>query len=132
MMHVRRWFYIKFTKPTLGVAAIPEVVLLSVGVTEDVIAHQVNCDDQRGLDRAKFDLVEHQVAGLQGVDERDPGKVSDCEHKAEPIAGDVHRGEDGGLCCDRQNSDDMERAREAKRGKALCNPGSSVTYDNRR
>lgn len=82
---------------TLRVAAVPEVVLLTISGTEDVVAGQVGSDDQDGVDRTELDLVKDQVPGLEGVDEGNPSEVADCEHEAKTVRDDIHRGEDGRL-----------------------------------
>ena len=82
---------------TLGVLAIPEIVFLSVGVTEDVVSDAVEGEDGGGENRAKFDGVEGQETSLKGVDEGHPHQITDREHEAKAIARDVHGGEDGRL-----------------------------------
>ena len=41
--------------------------------------------------------VVQNVEGLQAVGEGHPDKVSECQHEAEALGGDVHGGQDGGL-----------------------------------
>lgn len=82
---------------TLGVLPIPEIILLAIRVSEDVITSEVDDQDQSDFDWAKFHVVEREVTGLQGIDKGDPSKVADGQHEAETIRGDVHCGEDGGL-----------------------------------
>lgn len=82
---------------TLRVATVPEVVLLTIGSPEDIVAGEVGSDDQGGVDGTELNLVEDQVTGLEGVDEGHPGEIADREHEAKTIRDDIHGGEDGRL-----------------------------------
>ncbi|KAI3481015.1 hypothetical protein L1887_56841 [Cichorium endivia] len=81
----------------LGVGSVAELVLLGVGLAEDVVAGEVDGDDGGGAGDAEVDGVEGEVARLEAVDEGDPYEVADGEHESEAVGGDVHGGEDGRL-----------------------------------
>ena len=82
---------------TLRVLAIAEVIFLAIRGTEDVVAEQVRSQNEPGVEWAELNLVEHEVARLERVDEGQPREVTDGQHEAETICGDIHGGEDGRL-----------------------------------
>jgi hypothetical protein len=57
----------------------------------------LNCEDAGDAGDAEVDGVDGQVAGLETVDEWQPGKVAKGKHEAEAVGGDVHGGENGRL-----------------------------------
>lgn len=79
----------------LRVGTVAELILLGVGLTEDVISDQVDADDSSSAGNAEVDRMESKVASLQAIDEGDADKITDREHEPETIGGDVHGGEDG-------------------------------------
>jgi hypothetical protein len=78
---------------SFGILSVAEIVLLGVGVAEDVIADQVYEDDGSGGKRPEFHGVEDEVAGLEGVHERHPCQIAKGEHETESVGGDIHSGE---------------------------------------
>ena len=82
---------------TLRVPSIAEIVLLSISISEDIITGEIDNEDYGGPDRTKFNVLERQVPGLQGVHERYPSKIPDGEHEAETIRRDVHCSKDSRL-----------------------------------
>lgn len=41
--------------------------------------------------------MEGEVTRLEAINERNPGQVSNCEHEAKTVGGDVHGSEEGGF-----------------------------------
>lgn len=78
-----------------------EDVFLRVGATEDIIACEIDGEDDEGAQGAELDRVDGQIARLQGVDEGQPDQVAEGEHETETVRGDVHGREDGWLVPER-------------------------------
>ena len=89
---IRSWLF--RVQLTLGIPAIAEVVLFAVSIPEDVVAGEVDSDNQCSKDGAKFDLLEDKVAGLEGIHKWYPSQVANGKHKAEPVGGNIHGSED--------------------------------------
>jgi hypothetical protein len=75
---------------TFRVLAVTEVILFTVGISEDPVASEVYNDDSSSPDWSQLDRLEGQIAGLQGVREWHPSQVANCKHETEAISGDVH------------------------------------------
>ena len=75
---------------TARIAPIAELVLLRVGITEDVKAKQLDEQHARHARHTDPHGVDRKVLRLQAVDERHPRKVADAEHEAKPVGSDVH------------------------------------------
>lgn len=75
----------------------PEIVLLSVRGSENVVSNGLKSDDSSDGGGGEFGRVESEVSSLKGVGEGDPSEISEGEHESEAVGGDVHLGEDGGL-----------------------------------
>lgn len=82
---------------TLGVLAMPEIVLLRVTDLEDIHPHEGQEGDTSRSGRTEVDGVEGEVPRLKTEDEGDPGEVAEREHEAETVGRDVHLVEDGAL-----------------------------------
>jgi hypothetical protein len=77
--------------------SIAEVVLLAIGISEDVIPQEIDEQDTQDTEKAEFDMVEGEITGLKSVNERNKCEVADSKHESETITCDVHRREQCGL-----------------------------------
>jgi len=77
-------------KPTFWIFPVPEIILLSVRRPEDVIPNEVDKKYDSCGGGTEVDWCKGEVACLEGVSERNPGKVTDGKHEPETIGGDVH------------------------------------------
>ena len=102
---------------TLRVLARPEIILLSVGSSEDVVPDGLESNDSSDGGRGEFGRVESEVSSLEGVGEGDPSEISEGKHEAETVGGDVHLGEDGRLRNEGTSKERrrLDRTREVER-----------------
>lgn len=76
------------------VGVVPESVLLAVRCAENVVANELDSDNQESIHRAEDDGMNAEVLGLYGVDEGNPNEVTECKHEAEAVCCQVHGRED--------------------------------------
>ena len=99
----------KTRRRAFWVLAVSEIVLLRVGVAEDVVPDQIHHDDRSSGHRAEFDRVECQIAGLEGVHKGDPRQVTYRQHVPKSIRGDIHRRENRRLDPNLSTNPSLER-----------------------
>ena len=84
-------------KHTLWVAAVAEVILLAICRSENIVAGAMDEEDEGCISGTELDVGKGEVSRLKGVDERNPGEVTDGKHETESVSGDVHSRKDCGL-----------------------------------
>ena len=76
-------FWSTWTRPveldvhTLRIPPVPEIILLTIRVTEDPVSQPVDEEDGSGKDWTEFLLVENKVSGLKRIHKGNPGQVTD-------------------------------------------------------
>jgi len=75
------------------IGVIAESVLLAVGCTEDVHTSNLQKNNQDANPPRKTSIIVHEVTSLKGVVHRNPSKITETQHEAEAVSGDVHSGE---------------------------------------
>mmetsp|Transcript_5638 Transcript_5638/g.23129 ORF Transcript_5638/g.23129 Transcript_5638/m.23129 type:complete len:219 (-) Transcript_5638:733-1389(-) len=79
------------------VRVVAEPVLLEVAPAEDGVPESLDAEDERQKLRGQRHGTLQDVPRLQRVRERHPHEVAEHQHEPEPVGGDVHGGQDGGL-----------------------------------
>lgn len=82
---------------TLLIPSILEVILFLVADSEDVVSNSLEGENSQRAVLAQKGGVEGQVSSLQAVGEGYPYQVTEGEHEAEAIRGDVHGCQHGSL-----------------------------------
>ena len=89
-MSLLSFFVLEKSKLTFRVFSIAKIVLLAICISKYVISQKVDEQNTKGTERAKFDMVESEVTGLQSVSKRNKRQVADGKHEPETVACDVH------------------------------------------
>lgn len=76
---------------TLGVVALPELVLLVVTATEDGVTDELDSEDTCGANETEVGWVQGQVSSSRAISEWDPEKVTNREHVTETVRCDILR-----------------------------------------
>lgn len=74
-----------------------EAVLLVVCAAEDEVANALDDEDGGEAGFAEENREDGKIAGLKGVDERNPDEITEAEHVAKAVSSDVHGCQDGGF-----------------------------------
>lgn len=93
----RSSFQLKISTRTLWVSSVAEVILLTIGISEDIVTKEVHTNNRCSPSGTQFNLVEDQIPRLERVNARNPTKIADGEHEPKPVSGDIHLGEDSRL-----------------------------------
>ena len=82
---------------TLRVAAISELELFLVGASESPNADKLNRNDSGTGKVPEVDWVESEETRLKAVSEWHKNEVSESQHEAETVGGNIHLGQNGRL-----------------------------------
>lgn len=83
---------------TSRVSAIPKLVFLPVGLSENVQTDRFDEYDRRASNQSEIDRVEGEVSRLQAIHEWHPDEVTKGKHESEAVGRDVHLVQNGRLC----------------------------------